>query len=251
LISAAPEGQLAGRRALITGSTSGIGRSTARLFASEGATVIISGRDAGRGEQTVEAITSHGGRARFVQADLGHIDGVRRLAQEAGDVDVLVNNAALSVYAPAVEQDPESFELSFATNVRAPFVLVQELAPGMVARGSGSIINVSTFAASIAIPGLSVYSATKAALNSLTRTWAAEFGAAGVRVNTIASGPVRTESVIAAMGEEMAQQVGATTLLGRLAAGDEIAEVALFLASDRASYLTGATIAVDAGRTAL
>jgi len=223
----------------------------ARLFASEGVTVIVSGRDAGRGKQTVEAITSDGGRARFIQADLGHIDGVRRLAEEAGDVDVLVNNAALSVYAPAVEQDPESFELSFATNVRAPFFLVAQLAPRMVARGSGSIINISSFAASIATPGLSVYSATKAALNSLTRTWAAEFGSAGVRVNTIASGPVRTESVIAAVGEEMAHQIGATTLLGRLASANEIAEVALFLASDRSSYLTGATIAADAGRTAL
>ena len=223
----------------------------ARLFASEGVTVIVSGRDAGRGKQTVEAITSDGGRARFIQADLGHIDGVRRLAEEAGDVDVLVNNAALSVYAPAVEQDPESFELSFATNVRAPFFLVAQLAPRMVARGSGSIINISSFAASIATPGLSVYSATKAALNSLTRTWAAEFGSAGVRVNTIASGPVRTESVIAAVGEEMAHQIGATTLLGRLATANEIAEVALFLASDRSSYLTGATIAADAGRTAL
>jgi len=251
LTSAASEGQLAGRRALITGSTSGIGRSMARLFASEGVTVIVSGRDAGRGKQTVEAITSDGGRARFIQADLGHIDGVRRLAEEAGDVDVLVNNAALSVYAPAVEQDPESFELSFATNVRAPFFLVAQLAPRMVARGSGSIINISSFAASIATPGLSVYSATKAALNSLTRTWAAEFGSAGVRVNTIASGPVRTESVIAAVGEEMAHQIGATTLLGRLATANEIAEVALFLASDRSSYLTGATIAADAGRTAL
>lgn len=251
MTSAVSNGQLAGRRALITGSTRGIGRDTATLFASEGAAVIVSGRDARRGDQTVEAITADGGTARFVQADLSHLDGVRQLAEEAGDVDVLVNNAAVSVYVPTVEQDAESFELTFAANVRAPYFLVAQLVQKMVARGSGSIINISSFAASIATPGLSVYSATKAALNSLTQTWAAEFGAAGVRVNAIASGPVRTESVIAAIGEEMAEQVGATTMLGRLATGNEIAELALFLASDRSSYLTGAIIAADAGRTAL
>ena len=168
MTSAVSNGQLAGRRALITGSTRGIGRDTATLFASEGAAVIVSGRDARRGDQTVEAITADGGTARFVQADLSHLDGVRQLAEEAGDVDVLVNNAAVSVYVPTVEQDAESFELTFAANVRAPYFLVAQLVQKMVARGSGSIINISSFAASIATPGLSVYSATKAALNSLS-----------------------------------------------------------------------------------
>lgn len=108
-----------------------------------------------------------------------------------------------------------------------------------------------TMAARIGMPGLSVYSATKAALESLTRTWAAEFSPAGIRVNTVAPGPTRTDMVLSNMGEDGAAQVGKTTLLGRLAAPREIAEVVLFLASDRAAYITGATIAADAGRTAV
>jgi NAD(P)-dependent dehydrogenase (short-subunit alcohol dehydrogenase family) len=113
------------------------------------------------------------------------------------------------------------------------------------------VINVSSMAARIGMPGLSVYSASKAALESLTRTWAAEFSPAGVRVNTVAPGPTRTDMVLATMGEEGAGQIGKTTLLGRTATPREIAEVVVFLASDRAAYITGATIAVDAGRTAI
>jgi NAD(P)-dependent dehydrogenase (short-subunit alcohol dehydrogenase family) len=135
--------------------------------------------------------------------------------------------------------------------VRAPYQLTAAFAPAMVAKGASSIVNVSTMAARIGMPGLPVYSATKAALESLTRTWAAELSPSGVRVNTVAPGPTRTEMVLATMGEQGADQVGATTLLGRLATPREIAEVILFLATDRAAYLTGATIAADGGRTAI
>ena len=135
--------------------------------------------------------------------------------------------------------------------MRAPYLLTAALAPGMVARGAGVIINVSSMAARIGMPGLPVYSATKAALESLTRTWAAELSPAGVRVNTVAPGPTRTDMVLATVGEEGAAQIGATTLLGRSATPREIAEVILFLATDRAAYLTGATVAADGGRTAV
>jgi NAD(P)-dependent dehydrogenase (short-subunit alcohol dehydrogenase family) len=120
----------------------------------------------------------------------------------------------------------------------------------MVAKGTGSIVNVSTMAARIGMPGLSVYSATKAALESLTRTWAAEFSPAGVRVNAVAPGPTHTEMALKTVGEEGAEQFAKTTVLGRLATPREIAEVILFLTTDRSAYLTGATIAADAGRTA-
>ncbi len=150
-----------------------------------------------------------------------------------------------------MDQDPGTLDETLAANIRAPYLLTAALVPAMIARGSGSIVNVSTMAARIGIPGLSVYSATKAALESLTRTWAAEFSPAGVRVNTVAPGPTRTDMVLDTMGEENAEQFAKTTLLGRLAAPREIAEVILFLASDRASYLTGATLAADAGRTAV
>jgi NAD(P)-dependent dehydrogenase (short-subunit alcohol dehydrogenase family) len=243
--------ELTDKTALVTGSTAGIGAEAARLLAAAGAEVIVSGRNAERGATTVRTITDQGGKARFVAADLTDLDSLRRLAAEAGPVDILVNNAAVFPGAPTVAQDVESFDAALAANIRAPYFLTAALAPGMVARGSGSIVNVSTMAARVGMPGLSVYSATKAALESLTRTWATEFSPAGVRVNTVAPGPTRTEMVLTAMGEEGAQQVAGTTLLGRLATPREIAEVILFLATDRAAYLTGATIAADAGRTAV
>ncbi|MGW1209066.1 SDR family NAD(P)-dependent oxidoreductase [Streptomyces sp. NPDC002499] len=243
--------ELSDKVALVTGSTGGIGAETARLMAAAGAEVVVSGRNAERGAETVRSITDAGGRARFVAADLTEPAALRRLAEEAGPVDILVNNAAIFPGAPTVDQDPDTLDLALAANVRAPYLLTAALVPAMIAKGSGSIVNVSTMAARIGMPGLSVYSATKAALESLTRTWAAEFSPAGVRVNTVAPGPTRTDMVLAAMGEEGAAQVAKTTVLGRLATPREIAEVILFLASDRASYLTGATLAADAGRTAV
>ncbi|MER5408755.1 SDR family oxidoreductase [Streptomyces sp. NPDC002769] len=243
--------ELTGKVALITGSTGGIGSEAARLIAASGAHVVVSGRNPERGEATVRTITETGGSARFVPADLTDLASLRRLAGEAGDVDILVNNAALFPGGPTTSQDVETFDAAMAANIRAPYFLTAALAPGMVARGSGSIINVSTMAARIGMAGLSVYSATKAALESLTRTWAAEFSPAGVRVNTVAPGPTRTDMVMDTMGEEGAQQIAKTTLLGRLATPREIAEVIHFLATDRAAYLTGATIAADAGRTAV
>jgi NAD(P)-dependent dehydrogenase (short-subunit alcohol dehydrogenase family) len=186
-----------------------------------------------------------------VQADLADLASLRQLAREAGEVDILVNNAAAFPMGPALSVGVEAFDAALATNIRAPYFLTAALAPAMVAKGSGSIVNITTMAAYVGMPGTSAYAATKAALSSLTRTWAAEFSTAGVRVNTLSPGPTRTDTVVAAMGDAAAEQVGKTTLLGRQASPREIAEVILFLASDRSSYITGATIAVDAGRTAI
>ena len=210
----------------------------------------MTGRNVERGAQTAQLIADAGGSARFVAADLTDLESVRRLATEAGDIDILVNNAAIFPGGATVDQDAESFDTAFAANVRAPYFLTAALAPGMVARGAGSIINVSTMAARVGMPGLSTYSATKAALEALTRTWAAEFSPAGVRVNTVAPGPTGTEMVLANMPPEAVDQIVGTTLIGRIARPREIAEVILFLATDRSSYITGATIAADAGRTA-
>src|ERR1039457_6006341 len=124
------------------------------------------------------------------------------------------------------------------------------LAPAMIAKGHGAIVNISTMAARLAVPGMSVYGATKAALESLTRTWATEFGGSGIRVNAIAPGTTRSDKVMSARGAA-AEQMGAATPLGRTAATSEIARVAVFLASDQSSYLTGATIPVDGDRTAI
>ncbi|MEW2517240.1 SDR family NAD(P)-dependent oxidoreductase [Actinacidiphila alni] len=238
--------ELAGRSALVTGSTSGIGRETAKQLAKAGAEVIVTGRNAERGAETVAAIEADGGKARFVAVDMTDLDSVRRLAEEAADVDILVNNAGIFDFAPTGEQGAASYEEMFRVNVRAPYFLTAAIAPRMAARGDGSIINISTMAATIALPGSSVYSATKAALNSLTRTWAAEFGPAGVRVNTVAPGPTLTEGAPL----EMAETLGRTTLLGRYASTEEIARAIVFLASPQAAYITGANVPVDGGRTA-
>jgi NAD(P)-dependent dehydrogenase (short-subunit alcohol dehydrogenase family) len=243
--------ELTDKVALITGSTGGIGGETATLLADAGAHVIVSGRNPQRGAAIVRTITDHGGTARFVPADLTDLSSLRQLADAAGAVDILVNNAAIFPAAPTVAQDVESFDATLAANVRAPYFLTAALVPAMITKGSGTIVNVSTMAARIGMAGLSTYAASKAALESLTRTWAAEFSPAGIRVNTVAPGPTRTDMVLDSMGEDGAAQIGKTTLLGRLATPREIAEVILFLATDRSSYLTGATIAADAGRTAI
>ena len=232
--------------ALVTGATSGIGRAVALRLGADGMTVIVHGRDAGRGAATVKQIEADGGKARFLAADLGNAGDVSRLAAEAGEVDVLVNNGGFSWFGPTPELDPATFDALFASNVRSAYQLVAALAPGMAARGRGSIISLDSMAGHVGLPGGAAYGATKAALAAMTRAWAAEFSPAGVRVNSVAPGPVYTSA-----STERTDRLAATTLLGRAAQAGEIAEVIAFLASDRASYITGAVIPVDGGRTAV
>jgi NAD(P)-dependent dehydrogenase (short-subunit alcohol dehydrogenase family) len=239
--------ELAEHVALITGGTAGIGWESARLMACEGAQVIISGRDRERGEQAAARI---GANARFAQADLSDLDSVRSLVQQLGDVDIVVNNAADFTGAATVDADVAVFESIFDTNVRGAYFLIAGLVPGMLARGRGSIVNVTSMVASKGVPGSSGYSASKAALESLTRTWAAEFGTHGVRVNSVAPGPTRTEGVAAAWGETN-EELGRALPLGRTAHAAEIAEAVLFLASPRASFITGSTLHADGGGSAV
>jgi NAD(P)-dependent dehydrogenase (short-subunit alcohol dehydrogenase family) len=239
--------ELMDQTAVITGGTAGIGLESARLLASEGATVIISGRDRARGDQAVEAI---GANARFVQTDMADAESVNSLVQQCGEVDIIVNNAGSFPSALTVDQDMAGFETMFNTNVRGAYFLVAGLIPGMLQRGRGSIVNVTTMAAFKGIPGASGYSASKAALESLTRTWAAEFGAAGVRVNSVAPGPTRTLGVAAAWGD-VNEELGRALPLGRTAFASEIAEAVLFLSSPRASFITGSTLHVDGGGAAV
>jgi NAD(P)-dependent dehydrogenase (short-subunit alcohol dehydrogenase family) len=211
--------------------------------------VVITGRDTERGAQTIAAIEAEGGRAEFIAADLSDIESVRRLAEQAGEVDVPVNNAAAHTFAPTMEQDVESFDMMFDVNVRGPFFLTAALLPKMIARGSGAIVNISGLA-SVGDANAPVNAAAEAAMESFTRSWAAAFGAKGIRVNTVAPGPTRTDSAVGWLGDAL-EQLGSATPLGRTAHPNEIAEVIVFLASSRASYLTGATVAVDGGYTAI
>ncbi len=242
---------LKGKTALVTGATAGIGRATALELARDGAHVIVSGRDARRGAETVAAIEAEGGSARFVAADLGDLASVARLAEEAADADVLVNNAGTYTFSPTADQDVASFETMFDVNVRGAFFLTAALAPRMAARGWGSIVNITTMAAEVGFVGGAAYGATKAALAALTRSWAAEFASSNVRVNSVSPGPTTTEGTTEVMGPEAIAQVGSTVPLDRSATPDEIARVVAFVASPRASYATGGTFATDGGRAAV
>jgi NAD(P)-dependent dehydrogenase (short-subunit alcohol dehydrogenase family) len=233
--------------ALVTGATSGIGRATALRLARDGLEVVVHGRNPDRGAEVVQEITAQGGRGRFVAADLNDLEAIRALIDAVGTVDVLVNNAGMSWFGPTADLDEATFNDLFNGNVRSAFFLVAGLAPGMAQRSSGSIINLASMAGQVGLDGGAAYGATKAALSSMTRSWAAEFSPHGVRVNAVAAGPVFSTPAKASLIEEL----GKTTLLGRGAQVEEIAEVIAFLASDRASYLTGATLAADGGRTAV
>jgi len=233
--------------ALVTGATAGLGQQIAVRLARDGMNVIAVGRDPARGEAVATQIEAAGGQARFIPADLDDPAGIQRLAAEAGDIDVLVNNAGHSFWGPTEKTTAEEFDSMFASNVRAPFLLVGAFAPAMAARGSGSIVNISSMAGRIGLPGAAAYGASKAALASLTQGWTAEYSPRGVRVNAVAAGPIYTRPE----ARERFDRLGATTALGRAAEPSEIADVVAFLVSPQASYVTGAIVAADGGRTAI
>jgi NAD(P)-dependent dehydrogenase (short-subunit alcohol dehydrogenase family) len=238
---------LAGKTALVTGATSGIGRAVAELLAQHGAHVVVHGRDPQRGAELVNEIAADGGSARFVAADLGDSRDVERLAREAGEVDILVNNAGIYELTPTLATSAESVDRHFAVNARAPFQLVAALVPSMIEHGSGAIVNISSGAATTVAPVGAAYGASKGALDVFAQYWASEFGGYGIRVNTVASGPVRTPGT-ASLLEATGDATATMTARGRIGDPAEIAAVVLFLVQPGSSYVNGAIIAANGGR---
>jgi NAD(P)-dependent dehydrogenase (short-subunit alcohol dehydrogenase family) len=240
--------------ALITGATSGIGRATAKKLALLGIHVLVVGRNAERGQRTVDEIRAEGGKADFISSDLRDAAAARDVARRAielgnGHVDILINNAGIYPFGPTHEMTEEQFDRVFSLNVKVPYFLVAELAPLMAKRGKGAIVNLSTMVADYGAPGMSLYGSSKAAINLLTKAWTAEYGPSGVRINAISPGPTRTEGTDA-MGEGL-ERLAAQAPAGRPATADEIAEAIVFLATDRSSFVYGAKLAIDGGRTAI
>ena len=248
--------RLTGRTALVTGSTGGLGVAIASRLADEGAAVVVSGRDKQRGDAVVADIRSHGGNAEFVAADIGGGEAeVRILAEQAtaaagGRIDILVNNAAmLLVPTPTRDVPEDQLRAAFGVNVFAPFRLTGHLAPAMAQRGAGVLINVGSITGLRGGADSAVYDATKAVMHSFTRSWAAEYGPSGVRVNAVAPGPIATER--AAEFTEHVAPVLARIPSRRMSTPEEIAASVAFLASDDAANIHGIVLSVDGGWAAV
>jgi 3-oxoacyl-[acyl-carrier protein] reductase len=249
---------LQGKTALVTGGSRGIGRATASALAEAGAHVLVHyGRSAQNAESLVAGIRSKGGRADAITADLGTPDGATRLARDVRSIvgerlDVLVSNAGISKAATIKDLTVEDFDSLFATNVRGPFFLVQQLLPIL---GEGSnIVVISSLGARAVVgkpdldsPSLLAYAATKGALETLVKNWAAILGPRGIRVNAVAPGVIDTD-----MSNFTKTEAGREVILGmqalkRIGKPPDVADVVAFLVSDAARWITGASIPVDGG----
>ena len=246
--------RLAGKTALITGSTSNIGRAIAGAFAAEGAHVVVSGRDEARGAAVVDEIGRAGGSAEFVRADLdGSAAASRALATEAtarvgGRVDIVVNNAGVFPASSTLTADEDTVDHVLAVNIKAAFFLTQAVAPAMLEAGSGVIINLGSWVARLGLPLGALYASTKGALETLTRAWAAEFGPAGIRVNAVSPGVIADPELYPDR-EHPAAFLMHGTPAARAGHPKAVAAAAVFLASDEAEFVHGAVLDVDGGRT--
>ena len=245
--------RLKGRATLVTGSTSNIGRAIAIRFAAEGARVVVTGRDSARGDAVVAAVRADSGEATFLAHDLdGSVERSRQLAARAtavyGPIEILVNNAGIYPPGGTLEVDEETFDRIVGVNVKAPYFLTAALVPAMAGAGRGVVINLGSWGARLGIPAGTAYAATKGAMETLTRAWAAEFGPQGIRVNAISPG-VTFDGASPAV--EIAGPMMATSPLGRLVAPDAVARAAAFLASDDAADIHGTVLDVDGGRSSV
>src|SRR3954468_12263564 len=245
--------KLAGKVAIVTGASKGIGAAIAKELAAEGAAVVVNYSSSESGaKKTVEEITRAGGKAVAAQADLAKQADVKRLFAEAkkafGRIDILVNNAGVYEFAPLENVTEEQFHKSFNLNVLA-LLLASQAAANQFDSSGGSIINISSVGSTLGVPQGAVYSGTKGAVDAITRSLAAELGPRGIRVNAIRPGMVETEGTQSAGTTEsdMRKQVQAQTPLGRMGKPQDIAGASVFLASNDASWITGETFLISGG----
>jgi len=242
---------------LITGALTGIGRATAFAFAKLGANVVVSGRHEEAGAALATELRSLGGKAEFVKADVTHEMEVQGLVEKTvslfGKIDIAVNNAGTEgALGPITEQSVDNFHATFSTNVLGTLLSIKHEMRAMQAQGHGSIVNLSSIAGQVGVAGASVYAASKFAVEGLTKSAALEGAAFGVRVNAVAPGPVATDMLDRFVGRNETAKAGflASIPAKRAATVDEVAETIVFIASAKAPYITGQSIAVDGGYTA-
>lgn len=247
---------VSGRRALVTGGSKGIGAEVAHLLAEAGADVAIVGRDAAGLAETADAVRATGRTCYVIEADLASTHETRLAAESAlrhfGAVDILVNNAGISHPATILDAKVEDWDATLAVNLRAPFLLAQLLAPGMIAQGRGKIVNVSSQAGVIGLEAHAAYCASKGGLNMLTKVMAIEFGPYNIQVNAVAPTVILTPMGLKVWGDPVkSAPMLAKIPLGRFGEPIEVADLVLFLASPASDLITGETILIDGGYTAL
>ncbi|MDW3219576.1 MAG: SDR family NAD(P)-dependent oxidoreductase [Acidimicrobiales bacterium] len=239
-----------GQTAIVTGGTRGIGRAVAEGLAAGGADVVVASRKADACAETQAHLESMGAQALGIALNMGDADGAERLVaatvERFGGVDIVINNAANALAAPIGEQTDATWQKSFEVNLRGPALLIQAAVPHLEAAEHASVVNVISVGAFQFARGVSMYAAMKAALLSVTRSFAGELAGKGIRVNALAPGPVDTD-MTRNLGEGAPEAMGAGTLLGRPAQPDEMVGPALFLAGRGASYVTGQVLVADGG----
>ena len=248
--------KMEGKRVLVTGSGTGIGRGVALEFAREGAAVALHYAHSGAGAASaVDEIRDAGGKAEAFQADLADIGQVRRLASQAIDfldgIDVLVNNAGITMNKPFAEVTPEQFDTLYHVNIRGMFFLTQAAVPGMIEQGDGAVINLTSVHAYAGMTEHTVYAGTKAAIVGFTRVLALELAQKGVRVNAIAPGWILVENHLKVLGEFDQQSAARTIPAGVIGAPHDVGKLAIFLASAESRYIVGQTMVIDGGQLAI
>jgi len=244
------------KRVLVTGGGTGIGRGVALAFAREGASIAIHYAHSAEGaESAVKEIKNSGGHAGFFKADLRDLNQIQGLASDVtsflGGVDILINNAGITMNRPFFEVTPEQFDTLYDVNIRGMFFLTQAIGRLMVDQGQGAIVNLSSVHASSGMTEHTVYASTKAAIVAFTRVLALELAPKGVRVNAIAPGWILVENHLKVLGDFDHNTAGQNIPAGMIGAPEDIGALAVFLASDQARYIIGQTIIADGGQTAI